>query len=315
MPESNNKLSSNFAAFFSKINPSKTYKNIAASAHSNITSLIEKSDGPAKDYKIKCFLQGSYKRNTAIHTINDVDIIAACDLSYKESANQNTRNQIFKVISDSIGEAETYREKIKFNNESVCVKVLLSGIKIEILPALKIIGKPIDHEPFYTFLPNNNFSGSWKKTYAKKHQVLCTQKNSQTDGLFIPLIKVFKHLRFIENSLSETIVPSFYIECLLYALKNTIYSGSISDCIEAVLQSLAGFSADKAYQSGLKSPCKDEVIFGTKKWCREDYNKFNSSVKKWYEIVKYANQLEDKDKAIDSWKSLLGDSYFVRNPA
>ena len=77
------KLTINFNKFLKRINPSKTYVETASSAHSTIRSLIEKRDGAAGDLRIKTFIQGSYGRKTAIHSINDVDIVALCSLSYK----------------------------------------------------------------------------------------------------------------------------------------------------------------------------------------------------------------------------------------
>lgn len=312
------KLSNNFDAFFKRINPSSSYINIAARAHSEIVSLIENKDGPAGDLKIRCFLQGSYKRQTAIHTINDVDIVALCKLSYSSNANQNTRDQMFQFIADSISKNNRYSDKIKFNKNSMCIKVLLSGIKIEVLPALREENMMFEHEPIYIFQPNinENEEGFWRKTYARKHQQLCTQKNSSSNSFFVPMIKVIKHLRSVRTELSDSDAFSFHIECLLYALRNSIYNKvAYCDCIESVLKALDGFSPEKATSSGLKSPCGDKEIFSNSEWSFDSYLNFHNAVKNWKKIAIYANRQTDKNKAIDAWKELLGETYFPKEPS
>ena len=183
-------LTKNFEAFFRRLNPSPSYVTIAASAHASIAALMENREGPAGDLQIRCFLQGSYRRNTAIYTINDVDIVALCSLAHKSSANQETRNQIFKMIGDSIQIKQSYKDKVCYQENSICIKVLLSGIKIEILPALREKCQPHAYEPFYMFRPDEErrTSGVWRPAYARHHQELCTEKNRSANGLFIPMI-------------------------------------------------------------------------------------------------------------------------------
>lgn len=310
------KLTKHFVAFFKRINPSPTYNKIAARAHSQITALIEDKEGPAGDLGIKCFLQGSYRRDTAIHTINDVDVVALCRLSYTPAASQRTRDQIFEMIAAAIATNKTYRDKVTYRKRSVCVKVLLEGIKIEVLPALRVKGKPFENEPFYMFRPNEDESldGFWRPSFARHHQYLCTKKNVDVNGLFVPMIKVLKHVRSIDSYLSENDAVSFHIECLLYALKKSIYTGATCECIENVLKALAGFTPEKAKGSGVRSPCRDKILFDPDEWSISSYERFNEAVKKWYQIAADANEQEDRDKAIDGWKKLLGEDYFPRNP-
>ncbi|MCH7754923.1 nucleotidyltransferase [candidate division KSB1 bacterium] len=174
------KLTENFTAFFKRINPSLSYEQIAARAQAQITNLIEDKAGPAGDLRIKCFLQGSYRRDTAIHTINDVDIVALCSLSHSSNANYNTRNQIFGMIAKAIAKNKVYSDKIKYRNRSICIKILLEGVKIEILPALRMKGQNYTFEPFYIFQPEIGSNGNWIEAFARQHQKLCTKKNSKT---------------------------------------------------------------------------------------------------------------------------------------
>jgi hypothetical protein len=309
-------LTQNFQAFFKVINPSPSYVRIAATAHASVTHLIEDARGPAADLRINCFLQGSYRRDTAIYTINDVDVVALCSLAYSPTANQNTRNQIFKIIADAIAVDGKYENKIVYRECSVCIKVLLEGIKIEILPVLREKGQPYEHEPFFMFRasPDGNNSSGWRKAFAREHQRLCTQKNDAVAGLFIPMVKALKHMRSRDSQLSDGDAISFHIECLLFAIKDSVYQGSTAACIESVLHSLAGFDSIKAANSAMRSPCQDKGLFSGEEWRIASYSRFHRAVGRWCQIAHRANLEEDREKAIDLWKELLGRDYFPRNP-
>jgi Second Messenger Oligonucleotide or Dinucleotide Synthetase domain len=314
MNGAHHKLTENFAWFLKRVNPSPTYQRIAASEHSQIAALIENKEGPAGDLRIRCFLQGSYKRDTAIHTINDVDVVALCSLSYAPQANRNTRDQVFERIGDAIAVNKTYANKVRHGKESVCVKVMLEGIKIEVLPALRTQDAKYEYEPFYMFSPSNDPDGNghWTTAFARYHQRFCTDKNALTQGLFIPMIKILKHLRAVDSGLAVEDAKSFHIECVLHALKDSIYSGSMAECIEAVLTAIAGFTPEKAEESAVTSPCKDKRIFGPNEWSLSAYGRFHTSATRWRGVAARANQEKNRDKAIDAWKELLGDTYFPR---
>ncbi len=311
-----NKFSRNFEIFFKRLNPSSTYAKTAARAQKEIRSLIEDREGPSGDFRIKSFIQGSYGRYTAIHTINDVDIVALCSLSYKTSANQNTRNQIFAMIASSIKCNKRYKGKVLFNDQSICIKVILKGIKLEVIPALRVPKKQFKYEPFYIFRTpeDGRNDGKWELTYARRHQELLSEKNDSTDGLFIPMVKVLKHIRFLDSQLNDRDAVSFHIECLLYALKNSIYSGSIGECIENILNSLAGFTPLKAVNSEILFPCRNRLLFREDEWSFGAYTRFHNAVLRWKGLSQKANNAVDENEAVTAWKELLGDTFFPLNP-
>jgi hypothetical protein len=84
-PEAVHSLSKHFQSFFGRPNPSPAFEKTAASQHNTIRGLIEDRSGPAAELAPITFLQGSYKQQTAIYTINDVDIVVLCNLWYPGS--------------------------------------------------------------------------------------------------------------------------------------------------------------------------------------------------------------------------------------
>ncbi len=193
-------LSNHFTAFFRNLNPRPSFVSRAASEHAIVTRLIENTGGEAGQLAPHCFLQGSYKQDTAIYTINDVDIVVLCRLWQPSSGGGSgggsgsswDRNRIFNAIAAPLLTDGRYRDKVRFGPTSMCIKVDL-GIKLEILPVVYKSGNDDqDKEPFRLYRPETS---TWEDGYARYHQSWLTWKNQQTGGNFIPAVKVFEHLR------------------------------------------------------------------------------------------------------------------------
>lgn len=307
-----NELTEQFRGFFKCINPSPSYEKTASSEHTSIIKILEDASGPSAELAPKCFLQGSYKQDTAIHTINDVDIVALCgNLVHPGNlaGRQWSRHEIFDTLASSINADGRYRGKIQYGQNSMCVKIDL-GIKIEILPAVKKAdASSTDSEPFRIYDPDLK---QWTDAYARNHQKLITEKNKRVNGLLKPMIKVFKHLRDVSPGSNEQDAISFHIECLLYCVPDSLFTSSIAYTVEKVLTCVANFSSAQATTSGITSPCGEKMLFSYTEWQAASYERFNKLVQQWSNKARAANGTYNSDAAINFWKQLLGDDYFPR---
>ncbi|MFI5174774.1 MAG: hypothetical protein ACHQKY_07955 [Terriglobia bacterium] len=99
-------LSDHFKYFFTRLNPSQTFQSVASSQYNSIKGLIEDRYGLAANLSPKCFLQGSYGQETAIYTINDVDIVTLCNLWQPPAGGPRTktydRTEIFNAIASPL---------------------------------------------------------------------------------------------------------------------------------------------------------------------------------------------------------------------
>ena len=164
-----NAYSDNFRAFFRRLNPSPGFEETAASEYSSVKALIESRTGLARDLSPTCFLQGSYRQQTAIHTINDVDIVALFCLWQPGSGSGSSwsRDEIFATIAAPLLNDGRYRGKVRYADDSMCIKVDLE-IRLEILPVVFKQGTNNSNvEPFRLFRPE---SGDWEDGYARYHQ-------------------------------------------------------------------------------------------------------------------------------------------------
>src|SRR5258708_32030419 len=73
-------LSDNFRRFFKNVNVGVTTEQTAAREYAAVKALLEDPNGRASALSPQCFLQGSYRQETAIHDLNDVDVVALCKL-------------------------------------------------------------------------------------------------------------------------------------------------------------------------------------------------------------------------------------------
>jgi hypothetical protein len=206
-------LARHFRYFFSRLNPSPSFEQVASREYNTIKGLIESRSGPAAELSPMCFLQGSYRQQTAIYTINDVDIVVLCELWQPGFAGgfgrTYGRDAIFDIIAAPLLADGRYRQKVRYGPTSMCIKVDL-GIKIEILPVVYKGGNSDPQvEPFRLYRPENQ---QWEDGYARYHQAHLSRKNAalRTGGNFIPAIKVLKHLR----SRFALDAVSFHLECL-----------------------------------------------------------------------------------------------------
>jgi hypothetical protein len=302
-------LSNHFRRFFGALNPGISFIRTASSQYNTIKGLIEDRRGLASVLSPRCFLQGSYDQSTAIYTINDVDIIALCELwqpgSGAGAGASWDRNTIFGTIAAPLLNDGRYRNKVHYSSTSMCIKVEL-GIKVEILPVVFKQGtNDPQAEPFRLWRPERN---QWEDGYARYHQAHLSLKNAidRSEGNFIPMIKVLKHLRSKHNLRGV----SFHIECLLHALPDWPFKGSAPTYIRDALNFLASHSAIDWYQAGLMTPCGDRNIFTPAEWSFESWSTFHQFVSIWARFAQLGSEALSQQSAISIWQELLGADFF-----
>ena len=132
-------LPDHFSSFFRRLNPGLIFEATVSSQYNTIKGLIEDRTGLAASLSPVCFLQGSYRQQTAIYSINDVDIVVLCSLwqpGFGAGGGRSYgRNEIFDIIAAPLRNDGRYRTKVRFGPTSMCIKVDLS-IKVEILPVV-----------------------------------------------------------------------------------------------------------------------------------------------------------------------------------
>jgi hypothetical protein len=298
-------FSPQFRRFYLRLNPSPTFSLAAASHHQTIKGLIENRVGPAAILQPWCHLQGSYRQQTAIYSINDIDIVVLCNPWITSARVEWSRNSIFDTIAAPLLRDKRYQSKVRYTEASMCIKVDL-GIKVEVLPVVRN-RTALKSEPFLLYRPE---AGEWQEGYARQHQSLLSNKNrpDRTNGNFIPMIKVLKHLRALWGQSAV----SFHLECLLYAVPDAYYVGAPAQYIPAVLRYLGSRRPDEWYGEVLATPCGDRDIFTLGEWSTENWRAFHNAIVGWSRTALAAWDANSPAVAFSYWQSLLGEQYFPR---
>jgi hypothetical protein len=298
-------LTKHFNYFFRRLNPSPSFEAKASAQYAAAKGLVEDRSGLARELAPVCFLQGSYRHETATYTINDVDIVVLCALWQPGSGGGGSswdRDTIFDTIAAPLKNDYRYRGKVRYRGQSMCIKLEVEP-RLEILPVVYKAGNhDSDKEPFRLYRPE---SGQWEDGYARYHRAYLSEKNRGT-GNFIPAIKVFKHLRS-RYSLRSV---SFHIECLLYSFPDRLFVGGPADYIPALLSHLVSSSASSWYAQYLPTPCGERDIFTASEWSRVEWGRFHQAATRWAIDARAASQAADRDTAISRWQALLGSDFF-----
>jgi hypothetical protein len=302
-------FSENFKAFFSRLNPSGTFELTASSEYNAAKDLLENTPSVLSP---TCFLQGSYRQQTAIYTINDVDIVALCRLWFPAPATagmaggtQYSRNQIFDLVAAPLRKSPRYAGKVHYNATSMCIKLDLK-IPVEILP---VVYKGGNYDPAVEpFVLHRPETGKWEDGFARNHQRLLSAKNSEarTGGNFIPAVKILKHLR----SYHKTAAVSFHLESLLYRLEDNLFLGGPADYIPSILSRVAGLAVDKWYAWKCMTPSGDRDIFTASEWNADSWWTFYRLVSALAPLAEGARSSETRATAVARWQQVLGSDFF-----
>jgi hypothetical protein len=302
-------LSKYFAYFFGKLNPSRTFEQKASAHYAAVKGLIEDRSSLASVLAPTCFLQGSYRNETATYTMNDVDIVALCELWQPGSGSGSgwSRDEIFDTVAAPLTNDWRYKNEVRYDGQSMCIKLDVEP-RIEILPVVYKSGNADPAvEPFRLYRPENR---QWEDGYARYHRQWISYKNRATNTAsnFVPAIKVLKHLR---TRFGLDAVP-FHKECLLFSFPDNLFLGGPADYIPNLLEYITSISATSWYGKVLRTPCQDRDIFVLSEWNRESWNTFHDHCTTWHKCAVLASQAHDAEDAIRYWQLLLSEDFFPK---
>lgn len=210
------------------------------------------------------FLQGSYKNDTAIYDINDIDIVALC----VKNIPQYWEN-IYDDIVAKISSAQQYKGKVSKGNK--CVKLILSNKNIDIVPAIRknIFPRTRNNlnEPIQIF---NRANQQIVDNYPKTHYANGTSKNQATNGNYKKCVRMLKNL--INNHKKKDIAPSFYLECLIHNYTDQSFNGELITVFYNILHHIAYTADYNVYES----VAKDKKIIQDTEWSLIKFNAIKS---------------------------------------
>ena len=221
----------------------------------------------SKDYDFEDYLQGSYRNHTNIYADTDVDIVIQLNSifrgniselieklteeynNYYSSASyslENFKDEVVNALYDSFGYSRT-----EIGNKSIKILADNSGsmYNADVIVAMQYRLYVPDKRKntkkdglglyYYEGILFNTSSGEEIINYPKLHYKNGKEKQENTNGLFKPIVRIFKNMRNTAQKKGylwdKNIAPSYFIQCLLYNVPNYIFDGGYKIIIEDIL--------------------------------------------------------------------------------
>ena len=173
-----------------RIEPTPTQKNGAARSQNHLREVLNSGQMSARIEA--SYLSGSYARDTAIHPLDDVDIIFIVDPSYWPKPFSllfgSADYPAPRTILQSFARAIRYRYRVSSvygQRRSVCLQ--LYHLNIDVVPAVRDL-----QHPELIRIPDIQ-ANQWIVTSPIRHQEIATAVNKFQDGRFKPLVKLLKY--------------------------------------------------------------------------------------------------------------------------
>ena len=192
----------------SSVEPSAEKRRAASASHNNLTELL--TEGAFGRRIVGNFLSGSYSRGTAIHPIDDVDIVylidpnawAEGDIMFSSLPNPSDVLRSFAIAL----RRRYVRTSVYTQRRSV--RLALNHLDIDVVPA-------IPQERGLIKIPDLR-EGDWIVSGPTLHRDLGAAINTRTGGAFKPTVKLLKSWN---SSLPSTAsLKSFTVESMAMAL-------------------------------------------------------------------------------------------------
>lgn len=236
------------------------------------------------------FLTGSYRRRTKTKKLKDVDIFVVIDRDGRQGylRDQGPRSVLEKLqtlLKKKFGDVTIDRMAcvVSFDSEE-------DIMSFEVVPAFERSTDVFE-------IPDPK-QGSWITTNPKKHDELTSEKNSECEEKFVPLVKMIKG---INREADEPVEPSFLMEVM--ALDLIHKPGRYQDEVRWFLASAADQITKKwADPAGIGPDVNGE-------WGASEERRAQEFLRESLSIAEEAIRLEDAGQersAVEEWRRLFG---------
>lgn len=216
---------------------------------SQITEALREKFGNS----VSIFLQGSYRNNTNIKQDSDVDVVVRRNDYYfpnvvwlteeqratYHSNNPNSEYTFSQYKSEVQTALQQYFGNVERKNKCIFVPGNTYRVNADVVPCfvLKRYTNPttVDAEGIKLIADN----GEHIESYPEQHYAKGVSKNNSTNRMYKRTVRILKRIRnelIDSNIISEDLVSSFFIECLVYNVPNNKFvAGNYRQTLRSVI--------------------------------------------------------------------------------
>jgi hypothetical protein len=246
------------------------------------------------------FLQGSYKNDTAISDINDVDIVAIRLTTYSSvysSQRGDTTipwDQIFSEIEGKLRNQSRYSWTVSRGDKCMSVR---GAFNADVVPAVQVNRDHlIDPIVVYSFRDRAE-----KLNYPRVHYQNGVRKNTATGGRYKPIVRMFKNWTLNHFGNNNTI-SSFKTEALVHSVAdNSFFDDEAATFILAANSIVASLDQAGSGPRSILSVCGQENVCAN--WRLNDINDFVSQLRESASHGLNAYQASSRAAAEAYWRS------------
>ena len=305
-----NPLNSQFDEFRKNIEPPMAYKKIAAKADDPVREHLESHDSFAEHHK-STYLYGSYRRQTSILNIKDVDIVVVTN---------------FKKTDDPLEVLQTLRDSLEELYEKTDVADQRRSIRIDRpLPDNPKAKVTLDVIP--AIIRNSQTNSLWvpdrdKKEWVASHpqgHISYTSELNAKSGMFVPLAKMMKwwwqHQWELQNpsrKSHERRPKGFWIEVMCGDFadpKPDTYAEMIHNLLANVKEGFGSY-----WKTGVMPELADPGLDGETiktSMSTAEFATFLRAIEAAKDHARRALDAKTEAEAANHWRKLFGDKFPV----
>ncbi|MCG8424186.1 MAG: nucleotidyltransferase [Proteobacteria bacterium] len=308
------RLPSYFKDFLKEIEPSPSYKKDQQTGHKTLRKRLA-NDEDFKEIHVNTFLQGSYKRDTAINPGKDVDIVVVTSLDPDEvtpaDANKRLKKCLDKYYDNVVPQNRSFGIELSYVSLDVVLATSRHLNDERLMASFRMAAALEDATEWKEhplLIPDRNL-GEWVKTHPKKQMTWTTDKNKACGGYFVPLVKMFKWWRQEAYKLPKR--PKGYVlerlagECVDTTKRDhaegfvALLENIVSEYEIYALADLVPYLPDPGVPEHNVAHRLEASNFKT----------FIDKVKDAASVARQALEEEDKKKSAALWRKVFGDKF------
>lgn len=237
------------------------------------------------------FLQGSYRNDTAIADINDVDIVAL--RKYRESPQPASEWEAeFQGVAGTLRYSSRVGGSVSLGDK--CVKVA-GPINADVVPALAVGSWETDPITIYS-----RRQRSERPNYPRRHYDNGVKKQRWTSNAYKPTVRLFKRWA---RQYPAMRAPSFYIECAVHSVQSKHFYEYLPLSFFGVGVELCGYTSS----TYISSVAGDKDILTAAEWKPAEFAGFQRRLLSDLKYVSDALDATTHTEAHRLWRLAFGD--------
>ncbi len=286
-----------FTDFLHDIEPSRTTKSDAQKAHEDVRKFLKEHE-TFKEVRIRDFLSGSYKRNTAIRPKTEAGEIERPDVDIAVVTSHGLGDKpaevldlVYKALSDG------YKD---IRRQPRSVGLSTSSADMDVVPLIQPNGGTM-------YIPDRKLE-EWLETNPEGHTDWTTEQNKEADGRFKPLVKLMKWWRRENPTVSKRpkgfVIECFTAECMSYI--ETQYAELFVGTLEEIVDRYRSY-----IDTQLVPSVSDPSVSGNSVTTGLTFAAFEGFYNKVAAHATLGRQAlgEDAEKATELWWKIFGSRF------